>query len=1170
MAATRIKNNQITDSTIIGSAKIVPGTLVSSLFASNLTLQSNITVTGNFTVQGNTTTVSSINTLVNDPLVVFNNGYVGTPTYDIGILASRNAPSNYNAAWIWREANVGFAGMLTTTTEGTGSAVTTVVNSGYANLIIGNTTIDSSFATDSYNTSSGALVVKGGAGIASNLNVGGTYTVFGTTSGPTAISSNSAIVQVTQGSGTRPGLMITDTNNNGALTLRTGAFGGQLSTYGGTSQEIYIQPNNQASLHLAAANGAVIAESGLNSSNANVGAIVVTGSGGIGIGGNLNVGTSASFEGGAIFVQSSKQQDVAVGQGILKSGLGANTTVIGSGLATTSVGSNTTLVGYGSGPAAAPANSTYVGALAGNLATGSSNQFFGFNSGHLVTTGQNNAIFGGYDGNTIATLSNYTIISDGAGNPRVQIDNTGNVWVISSVDSSSTTTGALTTKGGVGIGKSLNVGLTANIGTTQTPGTVSLNVSGDTYMAGNLTVASNLFVLGSTTNINSNTVTIEDSILNLHFFGNLLPLNFNDSRDIGVLTNYYKGAAQKSYFGWQNSTSNFVYIDNASESSGNVISGTYGNVQFGSLWLSNTTASSGDTTGALVVKGGIGVGANSYINSLTIDSQLNTPKIIVAGSGGLYLSQFSANSVLFVNPTDQSISQSNNQFNFQSTTANTFSGVSLSVGTNADMTGTDTINGYYQHDQYLPNSLISANTVGQAPGFTVSTARGTGTAPAISQDGDFIGLFGAYNYSGSTAAYQEAAAWRYVTQGTTGAASGIGGQAQLWTKQDNGASTLAIRVDANQTATFTGQVVVSNTAATTNSTTGALYIAGGQAVGGNLVVAQSARFNDTQNANRDFYVRGGNDATLIWANTLASYNSVIIGNSAVAGNLVTGAKLVVNATDSFLPPVGNPGQRPVTPVAGMMRFNSTLADMEYYTGTQWFNPQSIGGVSTVYDAQINGDGSTTQWNVALYGGTISSTNGVFVSINGVVQLPGSAYTAFSGNSFVIFSEAPAVGDVIDIRTFTTASTVTSLSSPNGYVTAYTTNDGLFVTSGTTNANISVKFAANVTGGVNYYAGNIAVGTSAVVIDSWNMSYVRNAKYTITVFNPTLPSANSYETSEVSVLSDSTNAYRTQYNRTYNNAALGSVTVNTSGGFVQVLYTGNNAGNRVYVYPTYFS
>lgn len=213
MAVTRIKNNQITDSTITYQ-KIANGTLVGSLFNPNLTFNSNISIVGNLQVSGNTITVQSIDTLINDPLVIFNNGFIGTPSYDIGILVNRNLQTlgtygAQNAAWIWRESDKAFEGLLTTETGTTNGAIP---RSYFANLIIGNanvvsklsaSSIDatsinaSSFTTSgvytasgnivaasgtySVSTITGALVVpnNGGAGITGNLYVGGTSNFTG-------------------------------------------------------------------------------------------------------------------------------------------------------------------------------------------------------------------------------------------------------------------------------------------------------------------------------------------------------------------------------------------------------------------------------------------------------------------------------------------------------------------------------------------------------------------------------------------------------------------------------------------------------------------------------------------------------------------------------------------------------------------------------------------------------------------------------------------------------------------------------------------------------------------------------------------------------------------------------------------------------------------------------
>ena len=60
------------------------------MFNPNLTLNSNVTILGNLTISGSPTTIQSTSTYINDTLIVFNNGYAGSPSFDIGIVANRN------------------------------------------------------------------------------------------------------------------------------------------------------------------------------------------------------------------------------------------------------------------------------------------------------------------------------------------------------------------------------------------------------------------------------------------------------------------------------------------------------------------------------------------------------------------------------------------------------------------------------------------------------------------------------------------------------------------------------------------------------------------------------------------------------------------------------------------------------------------------------------------------------------------------------------------------------------------------------------------------------------------------------------------------------------------------------------------------------------------------
>lgn len=132
----------------------------------------------------------------------------------------------------------------------------------------------------------------------------------------------------------------------------------------------------------------------------------------------------------------------------------------------------------------------------------------------------------------------------------------------------------------------------------------------------------------------------------------------------------------------------------------------------------------------------------------------------------------------------------------------------LSVKCGGDQSGTDTINAYYQIDSYLAQAdqtLISSSPLGatETAGFTVSTSRGTGSTPVISNTGDFIGKFSAWAYTGSTAAFKEFAGWNAYCIGATG--SELGGELRVFTKQDNGSATEWFKV------TNTGAIVPMST-----------------------------------------------------------------------------------------------------------------------------------------------------------------------------------------------------------------------------------------------------------------------------------------------------------------------------------------------------------------------
>ena len=211
MAATRITNNQITVGTI-DYTRIASGTLVGSLFNPTLTLNSNVTISGNLSVIGNTTTINATNTYINDPLVVFNNGYAGSLAgYDIGIIVNRNLASlgtygSVNTAWVWVESDSAFEALATTSTGGN---IQNINNSGFANVKLGNltsigATTGTMFATlvNAATIGNSGAVLTGATGtFATSVT---TPTVTATTVNAATIGNSGAVLTGTLSTATQP------------------------------------------------------------------------------------------------------------------------------------------------------------------------------------------------------------------------------------------------------------------------------------------------------------------------------------------------------------------------------------------------------------------------------------------------------------------------------------------------------------------------------------------------------------------------------------------------------------------------------------------------------------------------------------------------------------------------------------------------------------------------------------------------------------------------------------------------------------------------------------------------------------------------------------------------------------------------------------------------------
>ena len=152
---------------------------------------------------------------------------------------------------------------------------------------------------------------------------------------------------------------------------------------------------------------------------------------------NVAIGGQDSTTYPALYANTTGASNVAVGNGSLgKNTTGSNNIAVGYQAAYNTSQNDNTAIGYQAlYTNTSGFQNTVIGSVAGySLTTGYRNTFIGPNnsgvgSGYYVTTGNNNTIIGAYSGNQggldIRTASNYIVLSDGAGNPRVITDNNG-------------------------------------------------------------------------------------------------------------------------------------------------------------------------------------------------------------------------------------------------------------------------------------------------------------------------------------------------------------------------------------------------------------------------------------------------------------------------------------------------------------------------------------------------------------------------------------------------------------------------------------------------------------------------------------------------------------------------------------------------------------------------
>lgn len=135
-----------------------------------------------------------------------------------------------------------------------------------------------------------------------------------------------------------------------------------------------------------------------------------------------------------------------------------------------------------------------------------------------------------------------------------------------------------------------NLSLDGNTVTTSSGGLTLDSASGTTTVADDLTVNGTFTVLGSQSIINTETLKVEDSLIEVGLVnsgGNLVAPSSDANIDVGVVMHYYSGSAKTAALFWDDSAGRVVVASEVTETTSVMGSITYANLEIGALTVTD-------------------------------------------------------------------------------------------------------------------------------------------------------------------------------------------------------------------------------------------------------------------------------------------------------------------------------------------------------------------------------------------------------------------------------------------------------------------------------------------------------------------------------------------------------------------------------------------------------
>jgi hypothetical protein len=445
----------------------------------------------------------------------------------------------------------------------------------------------------SVSTASGALVVKGGVGIAKDVYVGGIFSATGsiTSGGDLEVTGAVTILSPTESNDTA----------SGALEVVGGAGIGKNLNVGGSQV-------------LA---GSLTVNSTTESNDTASGALEVVG--GAGIGGNANIGGKVTIQSstGSVSTQSGA---LTVGGGV---GIGETLYVgkdlyVGGILYGTILGSISTATNLFSGSAGqvpyqtGPGITSFYGpGTAGQLlvSNGAAAPIYTNTSSIYVRAAElSNKLIGGATGSIPYQSSpNITeFLAGGATGAMLKYNGTAPIWATTASFTGGTASDAAANGQSVrvysgGIGIQGNSYFSNNVG-----------IGGAITIAGATTFNGIVTFNGTATYVYSSNSVLTDSLIVLHN-NSATEWTYSDNLDIGIVGDYYDtqtNSAKSFFFGFAPEERYLKFLVNGSEDTPGNFAGDFGDLKLNTILLVSTATSTNSDTGALVVPGGVGIRGN--------------------------------------------------------------------------------------------------------------------------------------------------------------------------------------------------------------------------------------------------------------------------------------------------------------------------------------------------------------------------------------------------------------------------------------------------------------------------------------------------------------------------------------------------------------------------------